>query len=64
MSRFLTASFRSSLRTVSYTHLDVYKRQVYTHEKRKIEAYNDSGHCTTYVGHNIQKHTEMCIRDR
>ena len=22
--------------------------------KRKIRAYNDSGHCTTYVGHNIQ----------
>lgn len=30
---------------------------VYTHEIKKIEAYNDSGHCTTYVGHNIQKHT-------
>lgn len=27
---------------------------VYTHEIKKIEAYNDSGHCTTYVGHNIQ----------
>ena len=21
------------------------------------DRYNDSGHCTTYVGHNIQKHT-------
>lgn len=30
---------------------------VYTREIRKIEAYHDSGHCTTHVGHNIQKHT-------
>lgn len=30
---------------------------VYTRVIREIEAYHDSGHRTTYVGHNIQKHT-------
>ena len=47
---------------VSYTHLDVYKRQILTKIRRDAESY--LGEPVTEAVITVPAYFEMCIRDR